>query len=52
MTTTNYICKACNYRFKRKEDAPNKTCPYCGSKNIEEYKPTLADDLLKSVEEK
>ena len=45
----NFVCKDCNYRFKREESSTQKGCPYCGSKNVEEYKPVLATDLLDSV---
>ncbi|MGM5483485.1 MAG: hypothetical protein ACQER9_01045 [Nanobdellota archaeon] len=49
MAEINYICKDCNYRFKRSISSKAKLCPYCGSNKIEEYKPVTADDILKSV---
>lgn len=49
METVHYMCKKCSYKFKRKTEAPAVACPYCGSRNIEEYKPTTAEDILNSV---
>lgn len=50
MVMINYVCKTCNYKFKRKKDSSAIACPYCGSKKVDEYKPTTAEDLLNSVE--
>lgn len=50
MDKVHYHCKSCNYKFKRTKDAKVKACPYCGSSQIVVYKPTLAEDLLNSVE--
>jgi len=51
MDVKNFVCKKCNYRFKRKDDSQKKACPYCGGKNIEEYKPVLAEDFLKNADD-
>lgn len=50
MATIHYACKKCNYKFKRKEEAKAIACPYCGSRNIDEYKPTTVEDLLKNTD--
>ena len=50
MAEINYICNDCKYKFKRKEEAKAIACPYCGSRNLKEYHPTTAKDLLNSVE--
>lgn len=48
----NYVCKSCNYKFKRPVHSKVAlTCPYCGSSKVSKYQPTLANDLLDSVKE-
>ena len=41
----SYVCKNCNYRFKR-DDAYD--CPYCGNEAIEKEKD--AGELLEDVD--
>jgi DNA-directed RNA polymerase subunit RPC12/RpoP len=47
----DFKCLGCGYKFKKSIMDREATirCPYCGSKDVEEYKAVMASDLLNSV---
>lgn len=51
MSETNFNCGGCGYKFTKKLITGTVVCPYCGSKNVGQYKPTTAQDLLNDLVE-
>jgi len=47
-----YQCNKCRQKFKLKNNTRIKTCPLCGSKEIERYRELDADTLLSSISDR